>query len=123
MAEIASASDQQSQGIDQITTAVQQMSDMTQQNAANSEESAASAVELDNLAHKMQKMVDAFQLGDLQGKQGASFMPTAKDTFSSKGMPVKRAAVSFGEGDWKPNGHGAPQNMAFSGDIDPLIDF
>jgi len=35
MAEIASASDQQSQGIDQINTAVQQMSEMTQQNAAN----------------------------------------------------------------------------------------
>lgn len=123
MAEIASASDQQSQGIDQITTAVQQMSDMTQQNAANSEESAASAVELDNLAHKMQKMVDAFQLGVLQGKQDTSFMPNAKDTFSSKLLPNRRAAVSFGENDWKPNGHGAPQNMAFSGDIDPLIDF
>ena len=63
MAEIASASDQQSQGIDQITTSVQQMSDMTQQNAANSEESAASAAELDNLAHKMQKLVDAFEMG------------------------------------------------------------
>lgn len=71
MAEIASASDQQSQGIDQITTSVQQMSDMTQQNAANSEESAASAAELDNLAHKMQKLVDAFEMGIQSDKHSA----------------------------------------------------
>src|SRR5208337_3964299 len=71
MAEIATASDQQSQGIDQITASVEQMNEMTQGNAANSEESAASALELNNLARKMQKMVDAFELGIQQKALGA----------------------------------------------------
>jgi hypothetical protein len=99
-AKIASASDQQSQGIDQITVAVQQMSDMTQQNAANSEESAASAVELDSLAHKVQKMVDAFRQGD---QQAIHTLP--------KGASADRATLGKPRGSgrnndkgWRPNG-------------------
>jgi methyl-accepting chemotaxis protein len=97
MAEIASASDQQSQGIDQITTSVQQMSDMTQQNAANSEESAASAVELDNLAHKMQKLVDAFEISSQASAQnsfatGFSKKPAAKGKKQNGGLAVRPAA-------------------------------
>ncbi len=41
--EIASASKEQSQGIDQVNTAVSQMDKVTQQTAANAEESASSA--------------------------------------------------------------------------------
>ena len=39
MAEIAAASNEQAQGIDQINTAVTEMDKVTQQNAANAEES------------------------------------------------------------------------------------
>jgi len=124
MAEIASASDQQSQGIDQITTAVQQMSDMTQQNAANSEESAASAVELDNLAHKMQKMVDAFKLGDQKQDSFADqFSSNSQDLFSNKPVASSKPAVPFHENDWKPNGHSKGTGFQFGGDADPLMDF
>ena len=121
MAEIASASDQQSQGIDQITMAVQQMSDMTQQNAANSEESAASALELDNLAHKMQTMVDAFRLGAQNADSGISGIP--------KSSPASRAKLNrppmpgFAEREWKPNGGDAISKLGLDNELDALKDF
>jgi methyl-accepting chemotaxis protein len=121
MAEIASASDQQSQGIDQITTAVQQMSDMTQQNAANSEESAASALELDNLAHKMQKMVDAFQLGDEQVDSNEYTAPISSRTSRAK---LNRAPIpTFTEKEWKSNGREGLSKMSLDAELDALKDF
>jgi methyl-accepting chemotaxis protein len=120
MAEIASASDQQSQGIDQITTAVQQMSDMTQQNAANSEESAASALELDNLAHKMQKMVDAFHLGD---QQVNSELLNIKSSRSSKAKPNRIPAPVLTEKEWKPNGRDGFPTLSLDNELDALKDF
>jgi len=42
MGEIAAASNEQSQGIDQINTAIRQMNTVTQKNAASAEELAAS---------------------------------------------------------------------------------
>lgn len=62
MAEIAAASVQQSQGIEQINIAVSQMDQVTQQNAANSEESASAAEELSGQSQEMQSMVSSFQL-------------------------------------------------------------
>jgi methyl-accepting chemotaxis protein len=121
MAEIASASDQQSQGIDQITTAVQQMSDMTQQNAANSEESAASALELDNLAHKMQKMVDAFQLGDQQ--VDSAVLAAAKSSRSSRSKLNRASIPTFTEKEWKPNGREGLPKLSLDSELDALKDF
>ena len=44
--EIAAASQEQSQGIDQVSKAVAEMDKVVQQNAANAEESAAAAEEM-----------------------------------------------------------------------------
>jgi methyl-accepting chemotaxis protein len=62
IADIASASGEQAQGIEQVNTAVAQMNQVTQQNAANSEESASSAAELNNQATELADMVGAFTL-------------------------------------------------------------
>jgi methyl-accepting chemotaxis protein len=62
MAEIAAASEQQSQGIEQVNTAVQQMNSITQQSAANSEEAASAAEELSSQAQEMLAMVSSFQV-------------------------------------------------------------
>jgi methyl-accepting chemotaxis protein len=62
IAEIAAASDQQTQGVDQINTAVTQMDQITQQNAANSEESASAAEEMSSQAQEMQAMVSSFKI-------------------------------------------------------------
>jgi uncharacterized phage infection (PIP) family protein YhgE len=55
--EIAAASQEQAQGIDQVNTAVAQMDKVTQQNAANAEESASASEELSAQAEQMQGIV------------------------------------------------------------------
>jgi methyl-accepting chemotaxis protein len=60
--EIAAASKEQSQGIEQVNVAVTQMDKLTQQNAANSEESASASEELSSQAQELQAMVAQFAL-------------------------------------------------------------
>jgi len=62
IAEIAAASKEQAQGIEQVNTAVAQMNSVTQQNASNSEESASAAEELNNQAAELAAMVSSFKL-------------------------------------------------------------
>jgi len=57
VAEIAAASSEQSQGVDQINKAVSEMNQVTQQVAANSEESASAAEELNAQAEQMKGIV------------------------------------------------------------------
>ncbi len=57
VAEIAAASQEQSQGIGQVTQAVQQMDQVTQSNAATSEESAAAAEELSSQSEQLRSLV------------------------------------------------------------------
>jgi len=66
MSEIATASEQQNQGITQINTGVEQMNQVTQQNAANSEESSSAAEELAAQAGELQSLVGRFQLSSVQ---------------------------------------------------------
>ncbi|MBI5592766.1 MAG: CZB domain-containing protein [Deltaproteobacteria bacterium] len=55
--EIAAASTEQAQGIEQLNTAVTEMDKVTQQNAANAEESAAASEELNAQAEEMKGFV------------------------------------------------------------------
>jgi methyl-accepting chemotaxis protein len=57
MAEVATASHEQSQGITQVNLAVGQMDKVTQANAASAEESAAASRELNTQAQRMEKAV------------------------------------------------------------------
>ena len=57
VAEIASASEEQAQGVDQVNQAVVLMDKVVQQNAANAEESAASASEMDAQTVTMNQVV------------------------------------------------------------------
>jgi len=58
VSEIAAASQEQSQGINQVNTAVAQMDKVTQQNAANAEESASASEQLSAQAETMNDMVN-----------------------------------------------------------------
>ncbi|KKB63337.1 chemotaxis protein [Robbsia andropogonis] len=60
--EIAAASREQSQGIEQVNQAVNQMDDVTQQNAALVEESAAAASSLEGQASELRKSVAKFKV-------------------------------------------------------------
>jgi methyl-accepting chemotaxis protein len=62
MGEIAAASEQQQQGVQQLNIAVGQLNQVTQQTAANSEEAASTAEELSSQAVEMRHLVGAFQL-------------------------------------------------------------
>ncbi|KOC88801.1 methyl-accepting chemotaxis protein [Winslowiella iniecta] len=62
MGEIASASDEQSRGIDQVGEAVTEMDRVTQQNAALVEESASAAVALEQQASRLSQAVAVFKV-------------------------------------------------------------
>jgi len=62
IAEIASASGEQSRGISQVGEAVGQLDQVTQQNAALVEESAAAAESLRNQAQQLSELVASFRL-------------------------------------------------------------
>jgi methyl-accepting chemotaxis protein len=62
IAEIATACNEQAQGIEQVNVALAQINGVTQQNAANSEESAGAAGELSHQAEALAEMVSTFKL-------------------------------------------------------------
>ena len=72
MAEIMAASQEQTQGIDQINQAITQMDQVTQQNAALVEEAAASAASLQEQASVLSQAVSVFRLDGEQATYAAS---------------------------------------------------
>jgi methyl-accepting chemotaxis protein len=78
--DIASASVQQTAGIEQVTQAVSQMDEVTQQNAALVEESAAAAESLQEQAEQLAKAVSAFKTGVTTNTavRAASARPSAR---------------------------------------------
>jgi len=74
MAEISTASREQSLGIEQINVAIMQMDDSTQQNAAAVEEAAAAATSLQEKADNLLHIVSVFKL------DGAHVTPTVVAT-------------------------------------------
>ena len=84
VAEIAAASNEQAQGIEQINKAVAEMDKVTQQNAANAEESASASEEMNAQAETMKGMV-----GELVAMVGGAGTDDAR---SDKGQAPRRAA-------------------------------
>jgi len=76
VAEIATASVEQSQGLGQINTAVSQMDKVTQSNAANAEETAAASEELNAQAMVLKEAVASLQ--QLVGGAGPASQPAAR---------------------------------------------
>jgi methyl-accepting chemotaxis protein len=72
MAEIAAASDQQSEGVGQINSAIEQMNQVTQQTTANAEESASAAEELSGQAGELHTLVTCFRLTGFHNTPGAA---------------------------------------------------
>jgi methyl-accepting chemotaxis protein len=64
MSEIAAASREQSQGINQVNTSITEMDDATQQNAALVEQAAAAAGSLQEQAAKLASVVSVFKLDE-----------------------------------------------------------
>ena len=77
IAEISSASIEQSSGISQVGDAVAQLDQVTQQNAALVEESAAAADSLKQQAANLAEVVSVFKLANEGSHQGASYAAAA----------------------------------------------
>lgn len=98
MGEIASASDEQSRGIDQVGLAVAEMDRVTQQNASLVEESAAAAAALEEQASRLTQAVAVFRIQQSQTNSG-------RETVSAAPMPaptlLRKAAATDGGENWE----------------------
>ncbi|EEZ8921244.1 methyl-accepting chemotaxis protein [Escherichia coli] len=94
MAEIASASDEQSRGIDQVGLAVAEMDRVTQQNAALVEESAAAAAALEEQASRLTEAVAVFRIQQQQQQQRET---SAVVKTVTPATPRKMAVADSGE--------------------------
>jgi len=89
VAEISSASGEQSEGIEQINLAITQMDHVTQQNAALVEQAAAASQALMDQAERLEKTVSVFKLhphspATLGSAAGASYRPDLDITPAQK---------------------------------------
>ncbi len=94
MAEIAAASEQQTDGVDEINGAVEEMNGVTQTTAASAEESASAAEELTGQSGRLRELVAAFRIhseklsaasGDTTAKVGVSGEPAARGARAATG--------------------------------------
>ncbi|GAB0057105.1 hypothetical protein SIID45300_01426 [Candidatus Magnetaquicoccaceae bacterium FCR-1] len=68
--EIATATQEQNSGVDQIHKALQQLDQVIQRNAGSSEEMAATAGELSNQAHRLESLVGFFRVSSVPARLG-----------------------------------------------------
>ncbi|HGH3372062.1 TPA: methyl-accepting chemotaxis protein [Kluyvera cryocrescens] len=97
MGEIASASDEQSRGIDQVGLAVAEMDRVTQQNASLVEESAAAAAALEEQASRLTQAVAVFRI---QQGQAAAARESAS-TVAAAPTTLRKAAVTDTGENWE----------------------
>ncbi|MFS2224817.1 methyl-accepting chemotaxis protein [Pantoea sp. B65] len=98
MGEIASASDEQSRGIDQVGLAVTEMDRVTQQNAALVEQSAAAAAALEQQASHLSQAVAVFKV-----RAEKAIADARRPAPRSLAAPAvqKAAAPATSEGNWE----------------------
>jgi len=89
ISEIAAASQEQKQGLDQINIAVSEMDSMTQQNAALVEETASASEEMAGQAREMQSMVERFKIRE--STQGDVYQRKHKEVHIRAAAAVKKA--------------------------------
>ncbi len=79
VAEIAAASSEQSQGIEQVNQAVAQMDEITQQNAALAEQASAASVSMSEQANQMSQLLAFFKVAGQQsgGTVTAQMLPSS----------------------------------------------
>ncbi|MDO9161278.1 MAG: methyl-accepting chemotaxis protein [Methylococcaceae bacterium] len=90
MSEIASASVQQTAGIEQVNLAIGQMDDVTQQNAALVEQAAAAAESLEEQTQNLTATVGQFNVDGQSGGRSSQRTVSSSSSFTNKpAAPVK----------------------------------
>ncbi|MDK1259707.1 methyl-accepting chemotaxis protein II [Cronobacter sakazakii] len=100
MGEIASASDEQSRGIDQVALAVSEMDRVTQQNASLVQQSAAAASALEDQASRLSQAVAAFRLAASRASAPRS-VPAAAPVSASPALAVASKPAAAGQDNWE----------------------
>ncbi|MGM3175414.1 methyl-accepting chemotaxis protein [Dickeya lacustris] len=98
MDEIASASDEQSRGINQISAAVAEMDATTQQNAALVEESSAAANSLEEQSVTLAQAVSVFRLGNSEDNAASRHRAAP---ISAARKPLMLASETNSKHDWE----------------------
>ncbi len=98
MGEIASASDEQSRGIDQVGLAVAEMDRVTQQNASLVQESAAAAAALEEQASRLTQAVAVFRIMQDQRKEARDQAIIAK---AAAPLATRKPAVADAGDNWE----------------------
>ncbi|WP_182057642.1 methyl-accepting chemotaxis protein [Pantoea sp. ME81] len=99
MGEIASASDEQSRGIDQVGQAVTEMDRVTQQNASLVEESAAAAASLEEQASRLSQSVAVFRVPRAsQATAAVRSSPSVQPVLST---PRKTVTAPVSDSNWE----------------------
>ena len=111
MGEITTASEQQSSGVEEITSAVEQMNEVTQSTAANAEESASSAEELTSQAQQLQQLVATFALSRRSGRP-AHGGPSRSSTLARSETQPSGVVPSNGGGDKYPDSNGSSNRVS-----------
>ena len=92
MGEIASASAEQSAGIEQVNMSIIEMDSMTQQNAALVEEAAAAAQSLQDQASELAHVVSIFKL--VEGEEQAPAAPAIAQAPKTANLPALRTPAA-----------------------------
>ncbi|EOC1332406.1 methyl-accepting chemotaxis protein II [Cronobacter turicensis] len=100
MGEIASASDEQSRGIDQVALAVSEMDRVTQQNASLVQQSAAAASALEDQASRLSQAVAAFRLASARANAPRS-EPAAAPVSASPALAAASKPAVAGQDNWE----------------------
>ncbi|EOV8958411.1 methyl-accepting chemotaxis protein II [Cronobacter turicensis] len=100
MGEIASASDEQSRGIDQVALAVSEMDRVTQQNASLVQQSAAAASALEDQASRLSQAVAAFRLASARANAPRS-EPVAAPVSASPALAAASKPAVAGQDNWE----------------------
>ncbi|WP_076730763.1 methyl-accepting chemotaxis protein II [Cronobacter sakazakii] len=100
MGEIASASDEQSRGIDQVALAVSEMDRVTQQNASLVQQSAAAASALEDQASRLSQAVAAFRLASARASAPRSVPATVPARTDHAPIVPAKPAVA-GQDNWE----------------------
>ncbi len=105
ISEIASATNEQAQGVDQVNTAVAQMDKVTQSNSATAEQSAAAAADLSRQSENLNGLIQGLAglvYGDTRSNgngqvalanRSAGFTPPAYQQSARRTVPASRAAL------------------------------
>lgn len=94
MAEITSASAEQSSGIEQVSQTVSQMDEVTQQNASLVEEASAAARSMEEQAGTMEQLVQQFRISEEAAREVKRRRQQADDEYAVETPSASRTASS-----------------------------